>query len=56
MSITFINRTSRAAIAGRVAEWRRPHEWNELTMLGDYHLPFGKAEARAEAAKWLCQV
>jgi hypothetical protein len=51
-----INRTSRVAIAGRVAEWRRPHEWNELTMLGDYHLPFGKAEARAEAAKWLCQV
>jgi hypothetical protein len=56
MSITFINRTSRVVIAGSVAEWRRPHEWNELTMLGDYHLPFGKAEARAEAAKWLCQV
>jgi hypothetical protein len=45
MSITFINRTSRVAIAGRVAEWRHPHEWNELTMLGDYHLPFGKPEA-----------
>jgi hypothetical protein len=29
---------------------------NELNMLGDYHLPFGKAEARTEAAKWLCQV
>ena len=57
MSITFINRTSRVAIAGCVAEWRRqPQNWNELTMLGDYHLPFGKAEARAEAAKWLCQV
>ena len=55
MSITFINRTSRVAIAGRVAEWRRPHEWNELTMLGDYHLPFGKAEARAKAARWLWQ-
>jgi hypothetical protein len=27
-----------------------------LPMLGDYHLPFGKAEAKAEAAKWLCQV
>jgi len=42
---------------GRVSEWRRtPQNWNELNMLGDYHLPFGKAEARAEAAKWLCQV
>ena len=57
MSITFINRTSRVAIAGRVAERRRqPQNWNELKMLGDYHLPFGKAEARTEAAKWLCQV
>jgi hypothetical protein len=27
-----------------------------LTILGDYHLPFGKAEARAEAAKSLYQV
>jgi hypothetical protein len=56
VSVAFINRTSRVAIAGHVAERRRPHEWNELTILGDYHLPFGKAEARAEAAKWLCQV
>jgi hypothetical protein len=56
MSITFIDPTSRVAIAARVAESRRPHEWNELTMLGDYNLPFGKTEARAEAAKWLCQV
>ena len=56
MSITFVNGTSRVAIGGCVAGSRRPHEWNELTMLGDYHLPFGKAEARAEAAKWLCQV
>jgi hypothetical protein len=56
MLITFINRTSRVAIASRVAESRRPQEWNELTMRGDYHLPFGKTEARAEAAKWLCQV
>ena len=56
MSITFINRVSRVAITGRVAESRRPHEWNELTMLGDYHLPFGKTEARAEATKWLRQL
>ena len=52
MSNTLVNWTSRVAIAGRVADWRRPHEWNELTILGDYHLPFGKAEA----AKLLCQV
>ena len=56
MSITFMNWTSRVAIAGRVAEQRRPHNWNEVTMRGDYHLPFGKAEARTEAAKWLRQV
>ena len=56
MSNTFVNWTSRVAIAGRVAERRRPHEWNALTMPGDYHLPFGKTEARAEAAKWLSQV
>ena len=56
MSIAFMNWSSRIAIAGRVAERRRPDNWNELPMLGDYHLPFGKAEAKAEAAKWLCQV
>jgi hypothetical protein len=51
MSITFINRTSRAAIAGRVAEWRRqPQNWNELNMLGDYHLPFGKPDRSREVA------
>jgi hypothetical protein len=26
-----------------------------LTILGDYHLPFGKAEAQAKAARWLWQ-
>ena len=56
MSNTYVNWFSRVGIAGRVAERRHPHEWNELTMQGDYHLPFGKAEARAEAAKWLCQI
>ena len=56
MSNTFVNWTSRVAIAGRVAEQRRPDEWNELNMLGDYHLPFGKAEARTKPAKWLCPV
>ena len=32
-----------------------PQNWNELTILGDYHLPFGKAEAQAKAARWLWQ-
>jgi hypothetical protein len=54
MSDSFINQTSRVAIAGRVAEHHRP--WNELTLRGDYHPPFGKIEARAEATKWLCLV
>jgi hypothetical protein len=48
MTNTFVNWTSRVAIAGRVAEQSRPH-----TLPGDYYLPFGKAEARAEAAKWI---
>jgi hypothetical protein len=26
-----------------------------LTILGDYHLPFGKAEAQAKASRWLWQ-
>ena len=50
--ITFIDRASQAAIAGGVTECRRrPHRWDELTIPGDYHLPFGKAEALARAAK-----
>jgi hypothetical protein len=52
----FTNWTSRVAIAGRVAERRRqPQDWNETMTLGDYHLPFGKVTAPAEAARWLCQ-
>jgi hypothetical protein len=56
MSGSFINHTSRVAIAGRVAEHQRPLCWNDLTLRGDYHPPFGKIEARLEAAKWLCLV
>jgi hypothetical protein len=57
MTVTFINRTSRVAIAGRVSEWQRQSRgWEEWAPPGDYHLPFGPAQARAEAAKWLCQV
>ena len=55
MSDTFINWTSRVAIAGRIGERLRP-QGNEFTLRGDYHRPFGKSEARAEAVKWLCQV
>jgi hypothetical protein len=48
---------SRVDIDARVsAERRGADKLNELTTQGDYHQPFGKAEARAEAAKWLCQV
>ena len=49
MSDSFINRTSRVAIAGRIAERLRPQGWNELSLRGDYHAPFGKSTARAEA-------
>jgi hypothetical protein len=52
MPITFVNRTSRVAIAGRIAESRRQSvSWAESTISGDYHLPFGKTEVQAEAAK-----
>jgi hypothetical protein len=51
---TFMNWTGRAAIAGRVAERRRlSFSSNDLAIRGDYHLPFGQTEARAEALKWL---
>jgi hypothetical protein len=52
---SFLNWTSRVAIAERVAEQRRSESWNELTIPGDYHTPFGKAEAQTKAAKWLWQ-
>jgi hypothetical protein len=55
MTVTFMNWTSRVAIAGRVAEWQRQsRSWDER-IPGDYHLPFGQTQARAEAAKWLWQ-
>jgi hypothetical protein len=56
MTVTFMNWTSRVAIAGRVAEWRRQScSSNELMIAGDYHLPFGRTKARTEALKWLWQ-
>ena len=48
MSNHFQNWTSGVAIAGRIAERRRPQNWNELMILGDYHLPFGKAESQGK--------
>lgn len=54
MSARFINWTSRVAIAGRVAEWRRLlNGSSELMIKGNDHLPFGRDEVRAEAAIWL---
>jgi hypothetical protein len=55
MSFTFLNCTSRVAIAGRIAECRRPSRYAN-GLVGDYHLPFGKTEAREEAVKWIWQV
>jgi hypothetical protein len=55
VSDSILNWTSRVAFAGRIAECRGRQNWNELTILGDYHLPFGKAEAQAKAARWLWQ-
>jgi hypothetical protein len=55
MTNRFLNWTSRVAIAGRVAEERRPESWNELTLPGDYHMPFGRTEAQTKATRWLWQ-
>ena len=56
MSNSFINWTSRVAIAARIEECRRPQGWNEFAIPSDYNLPFGKAEAQAKAARWLWRV
>jgi hypothetical protein len=55
MSKGFLNRTSRVAIAARIAERHHIQYWNELTIPSDYHLPFGKVEGQAIAARWLRQ-
>ena len=47
---------SRVDIDARIAERRGVDNLNGLTTRGDYHQPFGKAEARTEAAKRLCQI
>ena len=43
------------AISARVADSQRQSRGWEDWLPGDYHLPFGRAEARAEAAKWIWQ-
>ena len=55
MSADFVNRTSRVAISARVADWQRQSRTCEDWLPGDYHPPFGREEARAEAAKWIWQ-
>ena len=37
-------------------ERRRLENCSELAMPGDYHLPFGKTEARTEVAKWVWEI
>ncbi|MGA7389261.1 MAG: hypothetical protein WBW99_15245 [Pseudolabrys sp.] len=55
MSNSFLNWTSRGRYRSARAEERRSESWNELTIPGDYHTPFGKTEARTKATKWLWQ-
>jgi len=56
MSTTFVNWSSRVAIAARAAGCERhSRSWDEW-IPGDYHLPFGRTQARAGAAKWLWQI
>jgi hypothetical protein len=52
MTVALMKRTNQAAVARRIADSRRPQNFNELTTRGDYHLPFAKTEGRIEAAKW----
>ena len=55
MANVFTDRTSRAAIAARIAEERRnPVEsWNELAAAReDYDLSFDKIEYQIRPAKW----
>jgi hypothetical protein len=47
VSNSILNWTCRVAIAGRIAEYRRPQNWNGLTVPGEYHAPFGKAEDKS---------
>ena len=56
MTMSTFKPNSRVDIDAHIAERRGADNFKELTTRGDYHQPFGKAEARAEAAKWLCLI
>jgi hypothetical protein len=56
MTMSTFKPNSRVDIDARIAERRGADNLNELTTRGDYHQPFGKAEARTEAVKWLCLI
>lgn len=56
MSNTLVYRTSRTAIAARIAEERRcPESWNELTTPEDHDRPT-EVKDQMRAAKWPWQV
>ena len=50
MSADFVNWTSRVAISARVADCERQSRGWDDWLPGEHHLPFGRAEARTEAA------
>ena len=54
MSNALVNWSSRVTIAARIAERHRSPSADEATP-GDYHMPFGKTEAKTKGAKWLWQ-
>ena len=55
MLIPIKNWNSRSAIAARIAKHRGPQNSDDLTIPGDYHAPFCKADAQAKALSWLWQ-
>jgi hypothetical protein len=52
MANVFTDRTSRTAIAARIAEERQVESWNELAAPDDYDLSFDKIEYQIRPAKW----
>ena len=56
MTMSTFKPNSRVDIDAHIAERRGADNLKELTTRGDYHQPFGKAEARTEAVKWLCLI
>ena len=52
MANVFTDRTSRTAIAARIAEERQVESWNELAATEDYDLSLDKIEYQIRPAKW----